>query len=316
MASDNPDMLTPEEQVLVDADQAADTAIPPANQSPSPPAADAETAPDAARDAAGDATAADEPGEQKQKSAMVPHGALHEERRMRQEAERRAALLEERMNLILQRIPQQEQPKSDQPQTPPIPELDKDPVGNLSGRLDRQDNILRVLAQAIAGQGQQTQQQQETAAMAARATAMEREFAARTPDYQQALDHLLNSRVAELAAAGLTDPAEVQMLISREAGDMAKTAMQRGINPAELVYKSAQARGYRPKPPTPPPNNGAAEQIETIARGQQQSRGVHQVAGRAGAPTPATVIADMPQEEFDAWLKKAKPGEITRVFGA
>lgn len=333
------DAVTPDEQALLDADRAAAPAVeapqvPPETEQP------AEATPEIVQDSD---EAPAEPASQQPK--MVPHQAMHEERRLRQEAEkqrdeerRRSQTLEERMNIILRQMqpqqqPQQPQQQQGQPPEPPIPELNTDPVGHLKGdinsvrrEIERRDQILNMLAQAVAGQTQQSQQSQHVQQIAARATAAEREFSAQNPDYQQAFEHLVDSRRRELMANGWDNQAEIDMFMAREATALAENALQRGINPAAVVMDLAKIRGWQPKAPENAPEaaavqNGqagqsAAEQVQTIARGQQQARGINTLPSQAAAPVNANAVANMTDDEFAAWVRKASPAEKRRVMGA
>lgn len=261
--------------------------------------------------------AEDTPEDQRRRS--VPHQAFHEERKLRQDAEaraqedrRRAQTLEERMNLLLQRMTPQEQPA--QQQEIPIPELEKDPIGHIQARMEQElrkrDQVLAAVVQAVTGQTQQTQHQQAVNQLVSRAASAEREFAAKTPDYQQAYEFVLDGRKRELQAAGWSDEAEINNYISREAMQLANHAFQVGRNPSELLYEMAKIRGYRASAQAP-----AAAQIDTIARGQNQARGINRIAGQGQGAINAATVANMSDEEFAKWADTAKVSERRRIMG-
>ena len=323
---DDTEALTPEEQSQIESGR---------DSAPLPPQTD-DGGQAAATEAPQAPAEADETADDKaQQPKMVPHQALHEERRMRQEAEKqreeerkRSQVLEERMNILLRNM-QQPQEQQSQQQAQTIPEIDKDPVGHimatLKSELDRRDQILAPLIQAVSGHNQQSEAAQATAALAMRASAMEREFASQTPDYQQAYEYLIDSRHQELAASGWTDPAEIQAFMANEAKSLAANAIQKGQNPAETVYQLAKIRGYQAKPGNviehsqlapAKPDPAAVEQLQTIERGQQQARGINRVQGQSSAPLNANTIVDMKEEEFSAWAKKATQAELRRILGA
>jgi hypothetical protein len=332
-AAQGDDALTADEQVLLDANRNDDGAA--------ATGADAAGSADGAQDdaqggapegdpAAGDAAQADKAAQQPK---MVPHQALHEERRARQETEQRLAeerkskqILEQRMNLLLERYvnPQQQQTAQQQP-AQQAPDINTDPVGHLKFELAQRDQVLQALVQAVSGQSQHVQQNQAVSQLAARASAMEREFSAQTPDYQQAYEHLVDGRRRELVAAGWNDPGEIQAFMAREAIQLAHNALEKGMNPAAVVYELAKIRGYQPKSPndgaaapnaSQQPDPAAVEKLQTIAQGQQQGRGLNRVPGQSSAPVTATAIANMSDEEFAAWAKKAPPTERRRIMGA
>lgn len=249
--------------------------------------------------------------------SMVSHAALHEERTRRQETERQLAeerrsrqTLEERTNLILQRFAAPQQPAAPAGSgLPEIPAFDQDPAGHILGQVRQQGAILGELVQAVTGQHRQSEAQAGVQQLTVRAAAMEREFAATTPDYDKASSHLFEMRRQELVAAGWTDPAEIQTMMANEATGLAARALQQGRNPAAVVYELAKLRGYAGPAPSGDaagngngaPQPGAAEgQLRTIAAGQQQSR---QVRGSGPVALTAARLAEMSPEEFTKMMQ-------------
>jgi hypothetical protein len=294
--------LTAEEQATLDADKAAET-TPVEEEAASEPAGDA-----------GEGEVAPEDGQTTQRQSMVPHAALHEAREKERaavaratEAERKAQVLEERTNLILQRFAApQPATQPQQPSTPEIPSFDQDPAGHILGQVRQQGAILGELVQAVTGQSRQAEAQAGVQQLTVRASAMEREFAAQNPDYDKASAHLFEMRRQELIAAGWDDPAEIQTMMVNEATGLAARALQQGRNPAAIVYELAKLRGYTTAPP-PQETNGAAasaEQLRTIERGQQQSRSVGNLRGAGPAPMTAARLADLDPDEFLQWMGK------------
>lgn len=333
MADENE--FTAEELALIEGQKAV---APPAPE-PEPVAAATDDTEDSGAEVVADA--ADGEAEKKPQKAVqtVPHQALHEERRLRQEsdkraeeANKRAQVLEERMNILLRGLPQQQQQPQPEPKEPApnIPEIDKDPVGHILGTLrhefGRRDQILVELANAVSGQTRQSEESRALQQLAVQATAMEREFAARQPDYQQAYEHLVESRRLELAAQG-NAPDRIAAMLSQEAALLAHNALQNNRNPGELVYELAKIRGYKPtdsKPDAKQPEaaNGAAaatqaavEQIQQIAAGQQQASGLNRAAGGAAPAIDAAAVANMPIEEFMEWAKKTSPTKQRAIIG-
>ena len=73
----------------------------------------------------------------------------------------------------------------------------------------------------------------------------EAQFRETTPDYDAAINHVVQARAQELSYFGLS-PAQINETIAQEATDIVRAAVQQGRNPAELAYAIAQSRGYRP----------------------------------------------------------------------
>ena len=233
--------------------------------------------------------------------------------------------MEERTNLILQRVYAQPQPDQTAPAQPAIPDIATDPVGHI---LATQQELARRVEQITsAGQQQQhltAQQQQQLAAVTnvvTRARALEGQFRVATPDYDQATQWLAAQRHAELEEIGVADPAERAAILQQQDLGIADRALQTGRNPAEVLYKTAKARGYKA-----PAGNGAApdagagnvnaqqtgQRLQQIAAGQQQSRSIGQMRGGAPPPLTAQRLIEMPLDEFH---KLAQNGARSRSDG-
>lgn len=299
--------MTADEQAQLDQMRVDDNAAPEVEQQ--------ETQSGATTDEPGNEQAGEQTeGNERQK--FVPHAALHEERERRKAVEAQAAQdrlrAEERINMLLQRVVQAppQQTQAPTPQVAPlvIPDMDKDPVGHIVGRIaqqnqamEQQQQVLQNVVQVLAAAGQQNQQSQAVNQVQQRAMAMEREFAAATPDYVQAVAFLGEHRHRELQEAGWTDPAERQAMISQEAIGIASRAIQMGRNPAEVVYGLAKHRGFQPPAPatdTAAQNNG--QRLESVARGQQQNgRSLSNARGSAPPPMTAARLLEMSDADFD-----------------
>lgn len=304
--------LSADEQALLDADRASDQAYAPDVAEAPAPEVDA----DAARE---DEPAAVAPERQK----TVPQQALHEERELRkaaeqrlQEAERQRATLEERTNLILQRLNQaQQQSQQDRQPGQEIPSFEQDPAGHLAARQQRLEQTQAEMARAVAAQARQNQIAAAQSQIEAQARAYEHEYAARVPDYDAAAEHLFDSRRRELEAAGWTNAAEVRRMMSDEANMLTAKALADRRNPAEIIYALAKVRGYTPAPPQADAQGGE-QQLRTIEQGQQQTRSVGQLRGRGPEAISPQRVANMTPEEFGAFLDKATPDQMKNVFGS
>jgi hypothetical protein len=288
------DSLTPEEQSQMDAMRAADQLPVDGAETPAPAGADGQPV-------VVEPTAPPQQG-------MVPHAALHEERERRKQVEqamveerRLRALTEERTNLLLQSLARGGVPQ--QPAVQEIPTLDKDPVGYLVGTLQRQGEVIQALTQNEMQRNQFVQQSSGVMNLQQHAIAQEREFAAQNPDYQSALDHLMKARHADLVEVGC-DAAERQQILTQEALAIAERGMRTNRNPAEIIYKLAQQRGYKKAAEAALPDVGVAPGAEATARivnaaaAQQQNRSLSNARGSAQVPLTAQRLAEMPEAEF------------------
>lgn len=324
--------LTADEQAMLDADRDAPAAPEPELDEQ----AQSDAAPEPAADSVEDAPA--------DERRAVPYEALNRERERakafaaeRDEAreraraaDERARVLEERTNLILQQVAQQRQQHQppqpqgqQQPAQPELPPIETDPVGHILGQLKQRDQVIAALVHAVSGQNRQVEASRGEQELRVRAEAAEHEFRQTTPDYDNAVGFLVNQRRSELAAAGWTDPAEIQAMIGREVTAHIAESVRRGRNPAAVAYELAKVRGYQPPAPnagngTAPQNGAAAQQIETIERGQQQARSPGQLPGQRPAVIDARRVASMSPAEFEKFLKGAEsdPDKMRAVFGA
>lgn len=313
--------MTAEEQAQLD-QMRADDAQPIEEIVASPPetASEADAAQEAQQEGAdggeGEAPAADG------RPRMVPHAAMHEERIRRQSVEQQLAeerkarqTLEERTNLILQRFAAPQQPAQQQEQPPAI-DPQQDPVGHFMAVQQRQGAVLADVVQALTNLGQQNQQASAASQISQRAIAMEQQFAAQTPDYNQAVVYLANQRHQELEAAGWGDQAERQAMISREAMQLAAQAMQQNRNPAEVVYQLSKIRGFQAPASSAAatqeaPAQNATQRLDNVARGQQQSsRSLGNVRGSGPAPITANTLLQMSDKDFAKMIETKEGREL------
>lgn len=207
-------------------------------------------------------------------SRTVPLAALHEERERRKELQQQVqaqaekqARLDERFNLIQQRIADA---------TKPAP-IEETPIDQLQ-RIDAEQK--RIV--------QATEQQNYVNQVMNTATAKAREFAVEKTDYFDAQNHLMLSRRAELTAMGLP-PAQVEATINNDYLQVADQALRQGKNPAAVIYDIATHRGYRKADPVPAGKTTAelaAEKAATLAKGAAAAGSLSNAGGapaRAGA---------------------------------
>ena len=318
MADDND--LTAEEQAQLDAERAGEAAAADDTQQPPPDNSAQEGGAQSAGEEGGEGDAA----AQQQQPRMVDHAALVEERERRreiekraQEADKRATVAEERLNLILQRAQQNAAQQQGDPQTPQIPDFAQDPVGHLAARLQHSERALAQVAGYLGQQRQQGDQERNMRALEARAVALEGEFRAKTPDYDDAVRHLITGRHRELEMAGYRDPAERQLILAEEARMLVAKAMQDGSDPAQMTYEIAKLRGYAPAQGQQQPQApSATDRMQTIARGQQQARTLSTVSGAEPNAITGRTVANWSDAEFEKWLEKATPEQLQAVMGA
>lgn len=229
--------------------------------------------------------------------------ALEAQARKTQEME--AALNQIRLNI--QNQAQQAQQKA-QPQEPkePAPDPDTDPLGY-------QQYQIKELARTVVEQNkyltQRAEQEQRYAQEQAFKNAYAQSakvFADQTPDFVDAYNFLVKSRLDEYVAGGFT-PQEADRLLQEDEMSIASKAFNDKVNPAERIYKMAQQRGYAKTKSTDAKKPGNAKNIEDIKRGMKHAKSLK--SGGGELPDKEYGIDDIDEmnfDEFDAYWAKLK----------
>jgi hypothetical protein len=241
--------------------------------------------------------ASDESDEGKPPAGTVPQGALHAERERRKAVEADLASAKAQLEAIAKL---REQVAGRQPAALPDAN-DPAAVEHLRTRLaEIEQGQTRVTQRIDAQQLDDAEAQQLGAVM----TTSETAFREKQPDYDPAIQHLVNARAEELALYGY-QPAQIQQVIADEAREIVKAAVQRGQDPAEMGYKIAVSRGYRPSGAT-----ASKRRRQRHARGHRTSKGRIQVARRGGGSSAAQInaeaIAQMSDDEFSGSIPRPK----------
>jgi len=257
---------------------------------------------------------ADKP-ERRERQDFVPLATHLEEKNERRRLEREVASereararLDERTNLILQRMQQQEQQRYAAPELQ-IPPLEQDPVGHITAQ---QEVLRRQMNSAIAAGAYQNQQAQNANAVIAqhlqvdaiqkavvqRAQALENQYKADHSDYDDALQYLKSARGAELTALGQND-AQVAQQLQQEGFSLAVHAIQTDQNPADLIYRLAKVRGYaRGEESADAKPSPGSQKLQNLAAGQRQSRSLSNARGGGPVPMTAQRLLEMSESEF------------------
>jgi hypothetical protein len=244
-------------------------------------------------------------GEKPTGQSKVPLAALTKERQAlkaekvaRAEAERKAAILEDRWN---QALAQREEPPKPAAQQPPALDPNKDPLHVVNELL----TDFQQRKQSEAEYERQTKEQQAAndawdktlnvarAQYEAAASADE----AFEPTYV-ALRVSLGREYME--AYGLSE-AQAKAEVDRYEAQQIAFAVDRGIDVATHMRKLAKARNVSaPAKEAPKP----AEDLDKLAEGVNGSTSLSSAGGGRVASTTAQSVADMSPDEFAAWLGK------------
>lgn len=256
-----------------------------------------------------------------------------EDIRQRSEAREREfaayqARVDERFKMLTQaNAPRPEEPKAALPE----PDPEQDPIAHLRWQreqLAEQQNRLGQFEQAQ----QRTVEQQRQAQQIRQLDDMYRNdnLAAvkEQPEYPNAYNYLLSMAEQEIQIqnGGRLTPAQVKAQVDQQERQLAASAFQQNMRPAQMIWQMAVARGFRPtaqqqaaQDPAQPQHDPAAEQarIDAAARGQQQNKTLSS-AGRSGVQSggmTADKFVNLSDTEAAEWLSK-NPDGMARMSGA
>lgn len=286
--------LTPSEQAYFDSGGAtlpADAGAPAADQQPIAQPQEQAVAP---------AEPAQQQPQQQQQPRLVPLEALHEERERRKELAREV----EQMRAWRQQL--EERFRQAQQQAAPPPSFDDNPV-----------DAAKYGIQQTAAQVDQVKAEldQLRAAEVARqidqhVAASEQQFAAKQPDYFEAVQHLQRLRHDTYRALGATEE-QIPALLEGERQQLLRHALQTRADVPSMVYQLAKTWGYQPRQGGQQP---AGQRLATLQAGQQAAVTLGALPGTSGAPLTAQALAEMSDAEFAKTLEK-NPDLFRKVMG-
>lgn len=245
-------------------------------------------------------------GEKPQKSAdkteqnkdqNVPLAALLEERQHRKRLQERH---EQDMQRVQTRLDQLFAGNNTEPKEKPVAYED-DPLAHFKQKTEATD---RQLAEFKAWKEQNEQRAQGNNArnqFVAAYRAAGETFRQTTPDFDNGYKFLIADREKELADLGIDDPNERDAIIAGEEEAFAYRNLKAGRNPAEAFYRAALRRGFKPAEYLDDkPANGAANKIDTIAKGQQAAASLGNAGDKTGATggMSAKQLAEMSEHDF------------------
>lgn len=242
---------------------------------------------------------------QPQPTAQQPAGKMVPLSELMQERERRRAIEADlqrtrdefvrgnaRLEQLMETVGKIAQPPR---QAEQAPDINTDPVGFFKWQAERQE---REIAELRAFKQQQEQTGQQRAAEDQFITAYRADaaaFRAKSPDFDPAYEHFMQTVYDMATDAGATPQQARQEVLAQEQR-LVRTALQNGRSPAEAVYGAAKRWGFQP-PATA--QNGAAR-MEAIQRGQSAAKTTANGGGGGGKWDNITVerLAQMAPEEF------------------
>lgn len=240
---------------------------------------------------------APEPKQEKEKT--VPLAALHQARMEIKEIRERNAKMEQMFQKLVEQKQQAEQPQ--------IPAVDVDPLAHFSMRNQQLEQSIQKLTQTQQQWEQQQAQQAQETQFQRQITALESEFKRSNPDYDDATIYLKTQIANDLQERGASNE-EIHASINSQMRTMVIQASNAGINPAQLAYYMAQAKGYKSKTAAPPQNIESTQQelaqesaakIAQINKGQQAAKSLSSTGGKSKPELTLEAMAEMDDAELE-----------------
>jgi hypothetical protein len=297
------DEMTPQEQAYFDTKGAAEN-VEEADPVAETPAEPVETAPEAP----------ETPPAEKKDGSWVPIGALHETRaqlketraemetlrKQRMEDESRWATAQQRLNQIQEAMMRAQNPE------PAPPSFEDDPVAASRYGLEKTGAAVQQMNDRLRQMEEGQRQQAVEAQLSQMAVAQERQFAEKTQDFQEAVNHLVTNRIQELRYMNYA-PQQIREVLEGERRQLMMRTAQTGGNWAETLYSLAKARGYAPKAVP------AEKKMEQLKEGQQAAAGLSEVSGRQTVPLSIQSLASMDDDDF--YKISSNPKEWAKLMG-
>lgn len=279
----------------------------------------------------------------------VPHQAMQAERVRRKELEaalaqrneeyaranERLQVLTEIMHGQEQAVKQAKQPEQEQQ---PVQEIDPevDIFGWAKQQAERAQRAEQKLAEIESKASRQFGEMQTQQRFRSDVTA----FAAKTPGFFDAYNHLVNVRRAELEALDFGDANAINNQIAIEEKILVQNEFQKNGSPGERLFKLAVAKGWKPAAPvveaTPAPaapaapalapqqqpasqalqtNAAAAAAVKQIQNGIQASATLSGSGGTPGEGITVQQLADMSDDQFVELATKLGKKKLDHLLG-
>ncbi|MGI0024683.1 MAG: hypothetical protein ACREA4_06000, partial [Nitrososphaera sp.] len=173
---------------------------------------------------------------------------LQEERRHRQAAEEQLREHKEQLQSLSSLRDELESWRKKQklsmasPEEQAEAEYDADPIGYLKKRITDHD---KVITQEAYKRTTETRAREEADHLARETSSKVDEFRRTQPDYDHAFQYLVGQWTDEFKAMGLA-PSEITTALDNQAMSIMRYANDRRSNAAEMLYRIAGSRGYKP----------------------------------------------------------------------
>lgn len=234
----------------------------------------------------------------------------HEEREKRKEIARHVQQMKEeneQLKNTFQKILAKAQEQQELEQQAKQPSFEDDPLAALKFENDKIKNNLADIQKFNDAQAQNNEMHSKQTQFMNAYRQKVTEFSNTTPDFKDAYNHLLQSRLAEHEAAGFSKEQAAQMLHEDEAAIVA-TALSQNVNPGERIYNLAKLRGYQGKAADQSNNN--QQKMDALEKGLRASKSIGSVGSSSDERMSLEDIANMNDSDFAKvdWNKVLKMG--------
>lgn len=192
-------------------------------------------------------------------------------------------------------------------ETPQEPDFLADPKGYVDATKKQLAELTAKLENNEKQQTEQQKQQQAAQETWSKVLSAEAEFAATTPDYHDALNHVRGIRaeqikieIRETEDRDATQE-EIARILNTQEAQGAAALIAKGKNPSRFYYEYAKTFGYKPKSAAPPP---VAKPDKDAVRTMGSGGGAEHVGG--DEPEGALGILAAAQSEHRAQFKRRK----------
>lgn len=251
-----------------------------------------------------------EPEAEKPPEGMVPHAALHEERKLRQEASEANAQMRERMARMEKTF--EDLVSRAQAPAPETADFDDDPAAHLKAGMDAQAEDIEALKGARAATDRARAEEGRFNDFMGAYRAQADEYSAQVTDFGDAYNFLSASRIKEYEISGLS-PKDANDYLRRDELEIVAKAMQDGVNPAQRIYEIAQARGYTKDGDLAP--TSAQAKLDTIEKGQEAAKSLTGGGKPTGAPMTLEELSNLEGEDFEKAWDKVMPSTGAGIYG-
>lgn len=246
---------------------------------------------------------AQEAPQEPEQPKVVPLAALHEERQRRKELAEELRQARE-AQLALERKVEERLAALQKASEPQPPAWEDNPAEHLRHQVTQVAQQTQATQQQIQQWQAQQAQQAQLQTLANRIQAHEQEFKAQNPDYEEAIVFARDRRVAELQALGV-DELDARTQAGKELYEAAFAFASQGKNPAEIVYRVAQAKGYAKKPAVTEADKFQAQKAGSQARGM----------GSGGQPKSNLTAAQLLAMSDDEFAEATKGSKWEKLVG-